>query len=324
MRPVCSYFHQNTQLEFDAHSTKMTKPVVEQLKKMTAEVVADKKFCKAMTSYVEEDKRNLLTVTVFDGKTTFSASPKIARIMEDHPDVLETLKEIFEKKLAVQEDVLEKPDLKVVTDISLPFLFAPFKDKKRGWTKDNVSEQLILYLNILGYGIGGDKSLVKTKFKTATKPEWWPSSIDFDAYTHPSHAKLQDNEDIIESLFKHFDLDPMKHAKEGEIVQKQAKNPKKGNLLDSSILEDPVILSGGKEKDVDHDSVDFEKFVSNIQSKSDEPTGSKRKNLEGGGERTKKKVLKNPIGEPSEKSDYEKIRDQNVKERKEEQARLGL
>ena len=127
MRPVCSYFHQNAQLEFDAQSTKMTKPVVEQLKKMTAEVVADKKFCKAMTCYVEEDKRNLLTVTVFDGKTYFSASPKIARIMEDHPDVLETLKEIFEKKLTVQEDVLEKPDLKVVTDISLPFLFAPFK-----------------------------------------------------------------------------------------------------------------------------------------------------------------------------------------------------
>ena len=98
---------------------------------MTAEVVADKKFCKAMTCYVEEDKRNLLTVTVFDGKTYFSASPKIARIMEDHPDVLETLKEIFEKKLGVQEDVLEKPDLKVVTDISLPVLFAPFKDKKR-------------------------------------------------------------------------------------------------------------------------------------------------------------------------------------------------
>ena len=44
-------------------------------------------------------------------------------------------------------------------------LFAPFKDKARGWTKETVSEQLTLYLNILGYGYGGDKSLVKTKNK---------------------------------------------------------------------------------------------------------------------------------------------------------------
>ena len=154
MRHFCSYFHQNTQLSFDTQGKKMTKPVVDQLKKMTAEVVSDKKFCKAMTSYVEEDKRDLLSVTVFDGKTQFSASPKIAKLMESHPDVLEVLKEIFEKNLVVEEGVLEKPELKIVADVSLPFLFAPFKDKTRGWTKDNVSEQLTLYLNILGYGIG--------------------------------------------------------------------------------------------------------------------------------------------------------------------------
>ena len=204
----------------------MTKPVVE-LKKMLAEVVADKKFCKAMTCYVEDDSRDLFSVTVFNGKAQFSASPKVAKLMEDHPDVLGALKEVFEKKLVVEEEVVEKPELKIVEDVALPLLFAPFKDKTRGWTIDNVEVQLTVYLNILGYGIGGDKSLVNTKFKTATKPDWFPASVNFDVYSHPSHAKMQDNENIIESLFKHFGLDPLKHAKEGEKIQKPAKKSKK-------------------------------------------------------------------------------------------------
>lgn len=287
---------------------------------MNEEVISDKKFCKAMSCYVEEDNRDLFTVTVFDGKSQFSASPRIAKIMEDHPNVLELLKGVFENELGPKEAVVEKPEVKVLGDISLPLLFAPFKDKTRGWTKDNVSEQLTLYLNILGYGIGGDKSLVKTKFKSASRPSWFPTCVDFDSYTHPSHAKIQENEDIIESLFKHFGLDPKKHAKEGEKATKAAKS-KKANLLGASMLGDPVIIGGGKTKDIDPDSVDFETFVSNIPSESGQDL--KRKNLDGG-ELTKQKVLKKANDKPLEKSEYEKIRDQNVKERKEEEAKMDL
>ena len=41
-------------------------------------------------------KRDLFSVTVFDGKARFSASPKIGKIMEDHPDVMELLKGVLE------------------------------------------------------------------------------------------------------------------------------------------------------------------------------------------------------------------------------------
>ena len=136
---------------------------MEEIKKMNRETVSDKKFCKAMTCYVEEDKRDLLAVTVFDGKPQFSASPQIAKIMEDHPHVLLLLKGVFENQLGAKEVVEEKLEVKVLGDTSLPLLFAPFKDKESGWTKENGSEQLTLYFNLLGYGIGGDKSLVKTR-----------------------------------------------------------------------------------------------------------------------------------------------------------------
>ena len=70
------------------------------------------------------------------------------------------------------------------------------------WRGTRVSEQLTLYFNILGYGIGGDTSLVKTKFKTTNKPSWFPTSVNFDSYTHPSHAKIQDNEDMRGESYK--------------------------------------------------------------------------------------------------------------------------
>ena len=38
-----------------------TKKIVEALKRKTAEVVSDKKFAKAMTTYVQEERRELLS-----------------------------------------------------------------------------------------------------------------------------------------------------------------------------------------------------------------------------------------------------------------------
>ena len=58
-------------------------------------MVSDRKFCNAMTCYVQEKKRDLFSVTVFDGKAQFSASPKIGKIMEEKPDVMELLKGVF-------------------------------------------------------------------------------------------------------------------------------------------------------------------------------------------------------------------------------------
>ena len=303
-----------------------TKKIVEELKRKTAKVVADKKFAKAMTTYVEEERRELLSVTLFDGKSYFSASPKVAKLMEENPTVLEKLVELFEKNLEVDNVEEEKPEIKENQKTILPLLFAPFQDKSRGWHRETVSEQVTLYFNILGYGYGGDKSLVTTKFKSSTKPAWFPSSVNFDEYIHPSHAKLKENEDVIESLLTHFGLDPRKHAKKGEIVQTKRAS------LNSSVMKDPVVIGAGLEKVVDKDDVDFETFVSAMPSNPAGSANLKRKSLEGGEKQAKKKAAQKTVVKPGakivpnpeEKSDYEKIRDQNIKERKEEEKNLGF
>ena len=46
------------------------------LREKTEQVVADKKLVKALVSYVEE-KRDILAVTIFDGKAEFNTSPGI-------------------------------------------------------------------------------------------------------------------------------------------------------------------------------------------------------------------------------------------------------
>ena len=299
-----------------------TKKIVEALKRKTAEVVSDKKFAKAMTTYVQEERRELLSVTLFDGKSYFSASPKVAKLMEDNPEVMKKLVEIFEETLVVDNVEEEKPEIKENQKTLLPPLFAPFQDKSRGWNRETVSEQVTLYFNILGYGYGGDKSLVTTKFKSSNKPAWFPSSVNFEEYIHPSHAKLKDNEDVIECLLTHFGLDPRKHAKKGKIVQTKRAS------LNSSVMKDPVVIGAGLEKVIDNDDVDFETFVSAMPNIPAGSANLKRKSLEGVGKQAKKKADQNTmvkvVPNPEEKSDYEKIREQNIKERKEAEKNAGI
>ena len=60
------------------------------------------------------------------GKLTLVHHPRLER--KDHPDVvvMELLKGVFQKQLAVEKDDPEEQELKVFGDVSLPLLFAPF------------------------------------------------------------------------------------------------------------------------------------------------------------------------------------------------------
>ena len=173
------------------------------LKQLTDQVVEDKKVQKALTSYVEGG-RDLLCVTIFAGKSVLSSSPEIAQRLEKKPELMAALMELFKDKSLVtakSEETDEKPEVKMNRPLILPPPFAPFKNEKMGWTKAMVAEQLNLYLNLLGYGVGGDKSFVAgSKNKDTSKPAWFPDSISFEDYSHPSKAKLRENEEIIESL----------------------------------------------------------------------------------------------------------------------------
>ena len=71
---------------------------------------------------------------------------------------------------------------------------------------------------MLGYGNGGQNTLADSKRHKALKPNWFPSSVAFDgpdAYTNPTKASLEKNEDVIESILKYFKYDPRTHCELG-------------------------------------------------------------------------------------------------------------
>ena len=146
-----------------------------------------------------------------------------------------------DEKDAATDDYILQSDKR----FPLPKLAVPFKDAERGWNNDVVVDQAALYLNILGYGKGGNKSLSDTKFKKAEKPEWWDDDNNFQKYSHPSKAKMKVNEDVIESILIHYGYDPLTHCEHPDPkVRKQKKSLKKtSKILGESVLEDdPAIL----------------------------------------------------------------------------------
>ena len=317
---------------------------------MTEQVVGDKKLQKALTNYVVEEKRDLLCVTIFDGNAELCSSPEIAKLLEKEPDLMSSLMKLFEEKAKrdveekgkpniVKSDSLQtKLELKSTRPLTLPPLFAPFKDEKKGWTKSNVAEQVTLYINLLGYGIGGDKTFVSsTKHKDSSKPEWFPDSISYENYTHPSKAKITENEDVIDSIFKHHGLDIKTHVVEAGIETKKRKS-----LANSSILEDRVIIGLGLPKDKteeQNEDFDFKDFVADVKrtqatagSSGTIPKNGPKKPLNqkrtggpvaavGGQAPGSKKQKKTANGD--QKCDYEILREQNIAEREALERELG-
>ena len=167
------------------------------------------------------------------------------------PELMAALMELFENKSLVttkSEETVEKPEVKMNRPLILPPPFAPFKNEKMGWTKAMVAEQLNLYLNLLGYGVGGDKSFVAgTKNKDTSKPAWFPDSISFEDYSHHSKAKLRENEEIIQSLLNYYGIDVHKHVVEG-LHQKRFKGARKLSILGDKLVSD-VAVPGENEPD---------------------------------------------------------------------------
>ena len=203
----------------------------QKLKTLTNHVQEDGKLRKTLEAYVESG-REIICVTKFNNQEEIMVSEGIAKNLEKKPHLVDALLELFESSNGVQ---ISEQKLASNKQLHLPKLFAPYKDKRRGWNIHAVREQAILYLNCLGYGHGG-KTLIDTKNKKADKPEWFPAKLEFGQYEHPSKASLQDNEFLIEGILNFFDFNVLTHCDFPPIVEKKAK--KKDHVQDP--VEDPV------------------------------------------------------------------------------------
>ena len=153
-----------------------------------------------------------MAVTEFGGKVDIQGSKRVIAALKGNPELEYSLHKLFDILNEVLEDEIEDGEVNddsevasLNTDVTLPKLFAPFKDKSRGWTVKKVEQQALLYINILGYGNGGQNTLANSKRHKASKPKWFPASVAFDgpdAYSNPTRALIEKNEDVIESILK--------------------------------------------------------------------------------------------------------------------------
>ena len=122
-------------------------------KVMIKQIIAEKTFEKAIEDFGEKNKRNILVVKEFDGRAEIMCSSSIARKLKKRPEFVKELQKLLED------------DTETTDDDDYNLVYIPFKDTKRGWNIEVARENATLYLNILGYGIGGSKSLVTRKNK---------------------------------------------------------------------------------------------------------------------------------------------------------------
>ena len=135
------------------------------IKILTSQVQEDGKLKRVIEAYVEEGGRDLICITKFDGQQEIMVSSRIGQKLQKSPNLVHALVLLFGEET---EEPETKQTLASNKELHLPKLFAPLKDKRRGWHIGTVREQAILYLDCLGYGHGG-KSLIDTKQKKAEK-----------------------------------------------------------------------------------------------------------------------------------------------------------
>ena len=193
------------------------------IKILTSQVQEDGKLKRVIEAYVEEGGRDLICITKFDGQQEIMVSSRIGQKLQKSPNLVHALVLLFGEET---EEPETKQTLASNKELHLPKLFAPFKDKRRGWHIGTVREQAILYLDCLGYGHGG-KSLIDTKQKKAEKTDWFSAKLDFGQYEHPSKASLQSNEFLIEGILNFFGYNVLTHCNFPPIAAKKSKKSEK-------------------------------------------------------------------------------------------------
>ena len=155
------------------------------------DIKADQTFDKVLKEHVVKKNRKTLSIMIRGSQAVLSGEEEAVKLAHENMENL-TVEELLESMTNTESD----GDLKFMTTekVKFPPMFAQFKGRR--WTLGRARDQLLIYLNILGFGKGGSR-----KYKVAEDElEGWPDEHSFVEFAHPSYAKLSTINDIIESL----------------------------------------------------------------------------------------------------------------------------
>ena len=170
-------------------------------------IKADQKFEASVKLHVEKQKRRTLCFSVRGDQLVISGEENALDFTLLNMESM-TVKEMMDVIKTMDDDV----NMKYKTTETV--VFPPFKYKFKGkkWSLLIARNELTTCLNILGFGKGGVR-----KYKVeADEPEGWPDQHSFIDFVHPSYAKFEIVNDIIESIYEHHGYDIKSHHNEEE------------------------------------------------------------------------------------------------------------
>ena len=199
------------------------------------EIKVDRNFDKVVKDHVTKNLRRTLCFSIRGSQAVLSGEENSVELARGNLENM-TVADLLEAMKVMDNE--EEMSYKTTERVEFP----PMKVKFKGhlWTLQKARDQLITYLNIVGFGKGGTK-----KFKEAAdEPDGWPDQHSFETFEHPSYANMNAVNDVIESLLKHHGVDAYKHpflVEEPETPpsKKNKKKVKKVPINMDDEIEDP-------------------------------------------------------------------------------------
>ena len=211
----------------------------------------DQNFDKKLSDHVCKNGRRTLCLSLRGTQVVLSGEENCVNLALENKEEM-TVGELME---AIQVIGSEEEDEEMRFKTSEQVVFPPFRVKFKGrlWTTSKAREELGIILSILGFGKGGSRRFNKA----ADEPAGWPDEHSFEAFEHPSYASKKVANEILESLFTHYGMDPYSHPftlEEPATPPRKKRKTKALNNQDKTV-DDPNDNSVQEEVDTEEEPV---------------------------------------------------------------------
>ena len=243
---------------------------------------ANKAFDKALKDHVVKEKKRILCISIRGQEVVIGGEEKSVVLARENMENM-TLGEITR---AMKE--IDEAEDDFTFRSTEPVKFPPMKVKFKGklWNHKTARSQLAVYMNVIGFGKGGNRNYGNPDHE----PEGWPDEHSFVALEGAGYASVKVASDIIESLLAYHGIDAKTHP----YTEEEPATPEKKSRKRKRVTE---------------------KAPEHIESDADPNDNTF------GQEGADEAIVRN---DDKELSEWEKIRRDNIRELEELKRKVGL
>ena len=154
----------------------------------------------------------------------------IRMLSETDPELLSTIMNPI-KNILSAPSIQKKMGFTNTCKVRVPKLACQYKG--RHWTELKLRGYSQIGLLNHGFGQGGGKS-----YSLEFLPVWWPDWINIDNYQGPTKATKEQNEAILENMYKFHNIDIFNYHKRSDSPVRTKKKAKVANEIEESVDKD--------------------------------------------------------------------------------------